>query len=178
MSRLDLGPKTRDLEKALLFFEGDPLSRRLSPDQKEKWVEEALALGREEATACAQAHGTRRPFVLAKRLGVCVFLENGEPETLSYFRPDPPTVVLYPQAITIALSGLTTTLGEVHAFDIALAHELFHAIMQMKARQTPWRVPRFPFLKESFQASLHSLEELAAHSFAKELLQLPSLPLF
>lgn len=178
MSPLDLGPKTSDLEKALLFVEGDPLSRRLSADQKEKWVEEALALGCEEAISCVQAHGTRRPFVLAKRMGVSVFLENGEPETLSYFRPDPPTIVLYPQAITIALSGFTATLGKVHPFDVALAHELFHAVLHLKARKTPWKVPRFPFFKETFQSSLRSLEELAAHSFAKELLRLPSLPLF
>lgn len=168
-----------DEDWALYIFAGDPLSGKLTQEQKLEYAEKAAACGRELAAKLARDQGPRPAEERIAALGGRVVRppdSPGGPLPLfaSFTEPDLITLYAGNAGRTDDLrreEGLEDLLGPVPTEEVLLAHELFHlleyrdeTIYTRQKQILLWKLGRW-----ENRSSIFCLSEMAAMAFARAL---------
>lgn len=168
-----------DEDWALYNFAGDPLSGKLTQEQKLDYAEKAAACGRELAEKLARDQGPLSPEERIAALGGRLVRPPegpGGPLPLfaSFTEPDLITLYAGNAGRTDDLrreEGLEDLLGPVPTEEVLLAHELFHLLEyrdpKLYTRQKHillWKLGRW-----ENRSSIFCLSEMAAMTFARAL---------
>jgi len=163
------------------IFEKIPKERRL------ELINYAIETGQNTARNIAKEYGTKNVISIAKKLGVEVVYSPNENviggiKKRADYLMKPPTIIVYKESISEILH-LTKhqpfrTLKKEEIVAAHIAHELFHHIERTRIGQVSQRfkvdiVKLGPF---RIRSGIRSLSEIAAHSFAKAMLNLPYSP--
>ncbi len=164
---------------ALYVFEGDPLSGKLTREQKLDYAAKAAACGQKMAEKLARDQGplpvAERIAALGGRLDIPPE-ETGGPLPLFASFTEPDLVTIYPGNArrTDDLrreEGLEDLLGPVPTGEVLLAHELFHlleyrdpGIYTRQKHLLLWRLGRW-----ENRSAIFCLSEMAAMAFAQRL---------
>ena len=157
----------------------DHTGRRLPLARRPAVVHRALATGCRAAWRLRAAEGTADPFSLARHLGVAVTWSDEPPALgaivlIAEYAPRPPAIRLFAESV----DRISAALPSLPVADVYVAHELYHHLEAAGlgpaselarvtlARAGPWR----------WQSGIRALSEIAAHSFAQALLDLPLFP--
>jgi hypothetical protein len=154
-------------------------------------VDYAVKAGKKTAEAVEKQFGTKDPFAVAEKLGIKVVYKTMNPRRThrlmcSEYDPGllrPPTIILYNEPITwikklIREQRLQKILRIEDPTAVFLAHELFHHIeMEMEEPIIRgFKITTFKWGSVRIEQEVAALSEIAAHSFAKNLLELPFHP--
>ncbi len=185
--RLTLGAALAADDKTLArdMLLADRFAEFIPPADLDRWIEGALAAGQ----AAADALGSIPPSGindLVQRQGIAIRVEPARQELgmvmfASTYEPSPPTITLY-QATLDVLRELIEKRGLAGLGDlesICIAHEWFHHLDRTSPAGSVagrWRVTTFCLGPFRQQATVGSAVEIAAHSFARALLDLPRWP--
>lgn len=163
-------------------FSRDPIHRKVDEDKKAEMIMQAYQSGIDLAAQVREKFGRIDVKKIAKKLSLDVKKEeSGGSENYIVFAK-----YNYPNAITIYMNNveafntfikeekLTSRLENVVIEDVLLAHEMYHYFEEnqddMYAKNTKivlWKLGKF-----EYKSGLIALGEIAAMSFAKELLGL------
>ncbi len=174
-----------DRALSYLELEKDPVFSHLSPEQHLFYLDYALQAG------CAQAalYQGADAFALAKKFGVkVVFQPNGSDIASGTLRAtydaQEETIEIFASSIAQMERSLapwldipwdTKKIAAIH-----LAHELFHHLEATQIEPVARQLPPVTTLRlgriKLAQSRVRRCREIAAHAFAKELLELPVLP--
>lgn len=166
----------------------DLLYQKIPPEQVEHYVCTALKIGADVAKACPSrdvyklcAHNNIRieeNTAKGKYFGVRMRAEI-------HMSDEETKILLYRQSIEDIARSLQTFFSEDQRMSqdnilkMHLAHEFFHYIEQrdnMRVNEMLPQVVTFSIMGFQRRATILTLSEVAAHSFSKELLQLPHYP--
>jgi len=135
-------------------------------------LERAVRTGQATSDALAKQFGTADPWRLAEALGIVLDLREccrDNPRLRSELLDDPPTIVLYPEALgevsrllVLRAPRLTSAPLDI----IAVAIELFHYLDRRRPELVKGMTLGWPRVAR----------EVAAHAFAQDLLELPFFP--
>lgn len=157
----------------------DRTGRRLPLDRRLAALQRALATGCAAAQRLRAAHGTADPFSLARHLGVAVTWSAEAPALgaivlIAEYAPRPPAIRLFAESV----DRISAAEPSLPVAGVYVAHELYHHLEAAGlgpaselarvtlARVGPWR----------WESEVRALSEVAAHSFAQALLDLPFFP--
>ncbi|HEX9014859.1 MAG TPA: hypothetical protein VF960_02525 [Chloroflexota bacterium] len=169
-----------------LILKTDPQFDRLTADEAEEAVRDSLGLGKRYAEELVSQQGTRDPYAIAAGLGIQVEVSNdtaryGNILQYAEYRSRPVRVRLYAKSLQgvnqlLADPGVRELLGISDATPAFLAHELFHHVDSLPDRVPAKRLRQIVTAKIgpwSVRSGLISAPEIAAGSFAQELLSMP-----
>ena len=135
---------------------------------------EAIAAGRKAARELIWTTGESDPGRLCQLLGIKIERCPQPPPALaqlglrSQYLPRPATIVIYDSALSCqARAEKNATVASPTTEQLHLAHELFHHLEATGQLRPAFPSPRLVLLGRRS----HSLSEIAAHAFARELLQ-------
>jgi hypothetical protein len=156
----------------------DRVGRRLGADRRAEAVGAAVTAG-VDAARCYRAAGWSDPRRLAATLGVGVTWSDESPVLgdllrIAEYEPRPALVRLF----SAPIAAIRAAERALPVADVYLAHELFHHLEATTrgpasdlARVTLARLGRW-----RWESGVAALSEVAAHAFARALLDLPVYP--
>lgn len=179
---------TSDSELAAAELRQDFLYERLTPEQRQLVVEEALAIG-EEAARNYRPRADEGMSAFAERLGCRVRFADDRNVVSNFlirteYRPRAAEILVYRGSVRQMLSVLRDSVPgrcwstEV-AEDIHVAHEVFHHLEATELGLVNDRLPKVvtfrwgPLVRRT---SVRRAREISAHKYAKDILRLPFLP--
>ncbi len=174
--------KLNDYEWGLYAFSRDPLEGKLSTEEKKELIDEANKCGAEQAKKLKAQFGEKKVREYAEQLRLQVIREDSEGSdnyiVFAKFN--------YPNKITIYSGNVDKVekmivdndmeeiLGHVDVEELLFAHEMYHYFEEdnkeiyTKAKKIElWKLGPI-----HYKSRLAALSEIAAMSFARELLQL------
>ena len=169
-------------------FSREPLNGKFNDAQRKKWMEEALACGREYAGRVCREYSVHSPEELAKALGMKVSYPSYPEKTdrvlfAEYRVPD--SISIYMDAVRksnkiMEQPGIRDILtDQLDVGSLLLAHELFHCVEERYKHEIYTRNEKVrlwslgPIHNDSV---IIALSEIAAMSFAQELTGIPYAP--
>lgn len=166
----------------------DPLFYKLPLSKVPDLVGYALKTGEIMAEKLVYIHGTREPLRLARLMGIRILFDithyASRPLTvLSRYRENPPTIVIYEAALrecreNVAKWDIKSKYLLSELTNVCVCHELYHHYERDTGNfaDLSCSVPvlNLGFLK--IEKSVRTISEIAAHAFARKLLNLPFLP--
>lgn len=163
------------IDMVRLGYFGDRISR----EEAELWVRDALAAGRVLGRTVRSRYPKIKPGEIALKLGLPVVDGSDNPFLRALYSADPPAITVYPRSLQSLQERLDQMEpeGRVSARELAIAHELFH---HFEAETVPVRdthqLTIFKIGRWRCRLPVRSLSELGAHSFARELMGLHYYP--
>ena len=169
-------------------FSREPLNGKLTEGQRQRWMEEGLACGREYAMRLRGEYGSSDSEAIAKAMGMMVeyptLPEKTDRVLFAEFR-EQNTIRIYMDAVKKAKKLLEQPqIGELLTRELQisrllLAHELFHAVEERYKKEIYtyrekirlWSLG--PFHNDSH---IIAVSEIAAMGFAWELTKIPYAP--
>src|SRR3954451_10476072 len=188
-SRLtDLGT-TSPQAVGFAMLQADPHAWRLDRDQQLAAVSDALADGAATARQFRNRFATSKPNEIANQLGLTIETTDTDPLVGSIwrfaeYRARPPGILLYRHGIALLehqLCGAAAAvlIGQAAPRDVFITHELYHHAETCRPEppiSSRHRVVLFRLGPWHWRAGIAALSEIAAGSFAQELLDLPCHP--
>lgn len=173
----------------LTMLQTDPNAWRLDRDQQLAAVSEALVDGAATARHFRSRFGTSKPNEIANQLGLTIETTDSDPLVGSIwrfaeYRLRPPGILLYRHGIALLereLCGAAAArlIGQLGPRDVFIAHELYHHAETSRPEppiSRRHRVVLFRLGRWHWRTGIAALSEIAAGSFAQELLDLPCHP--
>lgn len=169
-------------------FSREPLNGKLTDPQRQKWMKEALACGREYAAMMRDKYGVSEPERLGTAMGMHIeypdFPEKTDRVLFAEFR-EPSNIRIYMDAVNKANQLLEEPeireimTDSLRVADLLLAHELFHMVeetyrTQIYTRQEKIRLWSLGPLHND--SCIIALSEIGAMGFAWELTGIPYAP--
>jgi len=178
-----------DMSLAIELLQSDPLYPRLPETRVYELAELALNAGAGNADEISKICDCSEPLRLARTLNIRVLFDislnykAGGLSILSSYSHKPPTITVFENRLRLFREKLpkkdkTGRIFLSNLTNICVAHEIYHHI----ERQTfcfinlAYKAPVVDFKLFRIEKSMTMLSEIAAHSFAKKLMDLPSLP--
>ena len=176
-------------QQARELFRSDPHFGRIPVEDVPGLIDDALELGRARCDAMVASLGTRDPLLAAKYLEVDVLFDISSGgsipvNVLSEYKRKPPVITVREAAMKSCSDKLARRLAAdpkkiaTELSNMCIAHELYHHLERRDMSYINFgyriKVIDLGFLK--IEKSLAAPAEIAAHSFAKRLLDLPFLP--
>jgi hypothetical protein len=165
-----------------LVLMGDPFYAKIPNERLSEAVQFGIDTGAALARKQISKFNTRDPIQLAEKLGIIIrhSQENSRRGPRVYhseYSSPPPTILIYDMSMAdiermIDITGLKEILNTASSVPIYVAHEIYHHL-EMKVKPSPtasFRVSTFSFGPINLTSGLISLSEIAADSFAQELL--------
>lgn len=163
---------------ACLELAKDKIFRRLPEEERNRLVQEVLAIGDETAERILNEYGTNDPRKIAVRMGIKIFGEEKGSLKRSEYRKEKKEIV-------ISREFHEKLLDEVHSKELSdrllkmvVAHELFHHLeveqvgeVYARYKFKAWKLG--PFIREKY---IKGLSEVAAQAFTHTLLGLELSP--
>jgi hypothetical protein len=172
---------------ARLLLQADPLSGRLLAADTDRLVAAALTCGAETAAEVRQDYRDATPRQVAEALGVKVRMAEAPPGKMqlvcSLYEASRREITVHGnllQTVRLALASADPggPFGEVSLTNMAIAHELFHHLEEIKPamfirtfKVTLWQLGP---LKNT--SRIPALSEIGAFAFTKSLCRLPFYP--
>lgn len=166
---------------AIYQVERDPISGKISKEDKEEIIEKSIETGITEAKILKETYGDNSPFSLGKKLGLNIEYK-GKSGTLDYIYfglfETPNNIFIYEDNIKKAedlIENLKIENLNVDFKNIVLAHEIFHYIEEEKENlYTNIKTINLWSLGSLYthKSKLIAPGEIAGMSFSKELLNL------
>lgn len=166
----------------------DPLFYKIPLGKVPELVRGALAAGEDTAKKLTNIYGTAEPLRLARLMGMRVLFDithyPSKPLTLlSRYRENPPTIVIYEAALrkcreNVAKWDIKSKYLLSELTNICVCHELYHHYERESCNFVDLTC-KVPVLNLGFlriEKSVRTISEIAAHSFARKLLNLSFLP--
>lgn len=166
-------------------FSRDPLDGKFDLQQKLKYTKAANECGRTWAARITGKYQTRSPEELAQKMGLRILKPDtptggGQVIFAQFVQPDEITVYMdcIRRASCLAEESGCELLERKRLFEVLLSHELFHAVEEQHADEIYTRTEKVELWRKPFsnRSSIACLSEMAAMSFARELLGLDSSP--
>ena len=169
-------------------FSREPLNGKMTDPQRQKWMKEALACGREYAALTRNKYNETEPERLGKAMGMHIeyptFPEKTDRVLFAEFR-EPSNIRIYMDAVNKANRLLEEPeirkilTDRLRVADLLLAHELFHMVEEKNKAQIYTRQEKIrlwslgPIHNDS---CIIALSEIGAMGFAWEMTGIPYAP--
>ncbi len=174
--------KLNDMEWGLYAFSRDPLEGKLSAEEKSEMIQEANQCGAEQAMKLIQRLGEKTVREYAEELKIQVINEDsdGSDNYIVFAKFNyPDKVTIYSGNVKkveklIAENDMEELLGHVDIEAMLLAHEMYH-FFEEGDKDIYTKTKKIELWKLGpihYKSKLAALSEIAAMSFARELLHL------
>jgi len=168
-------------------FSREPLNGRFNKAERHKLMQQAIDCGRQIAEECISQYGASGPLTIAKALGLNVDYprqpQDGGRVLFAEFCP-PGDINIFMDAIDkahelLSEPGVREALGAIHIPDVLLAHELFHYMEDIRAKEIwtkTYKIELWGIGPLRNRSKIVVLSEIAAMAFCKRLNDLPYSP--
>ena len=174
-----------DKQWGMYAFSREPLEGKFNTAQKEAYIEKANNCGKEWAKRIISMYNTCSPSIIAKKMGMKVLMPKtpvggGQVLFAQYVPPNEITIFTdcIEKGVKLSNASGCFLLQEELLKDVLLAHELFHTVEEQYEKEIYTRTEKIELWRKPFsnRSSIVCLSEIAAMSFAKELLGLSCSP--
>lgn len=174
--------KLNDFEWGMYAFSRDPLEGKLSVEEKRELIIQANKCGAEQAEKLKMQFGVKSVKEYAKKLKIQIIREDSDGSDnyivfAKFNYPDKATIYsgnVKKVEKLIEENGMGKLLGHVNIESMLLAHEMYHyfeesdkGIFTKTKKIVLWKLGSL-----QYKSKLIALSEIAAMSFARELLNL------
>lgn len=174
--------KLNDFEWGMYAFSRDPLEGKLSVEEKRELIIQANKCGAEQAEKLKMQFGVKSVKEYAKKLKIQIIREDSDGSDnyivfAKFNYPDKATIYsgnVKKVEKLIEENGMGKLLGHVNIESMLLAHEMYHyfeesdkGIFTKTKKIVLWKLGSL-----QYKSKLVALSEIAAMSFARELLNL------
>ncbi len=169
-------------------FSREPLNGKFTDAQRQRWMEEALACGREYAGRLREEYGSSDSEVIAKGMGMMVdyptMPEKTDRVLFAEFR-EPNTIRVYMDAVKKAKKLLDQPeireilTEQLNVSRLLLAHELFHSVEERYKKEIytyQEKIRLWSLGPLHNDSHIIAVSEIAAMGFAWELTGIPYAP--
>lgn len=166
-------------------FSRDPINGKFHNEQRREWMENAIACGKEYAHLISKEYGSHDPKVIAEGMKMKVTYptlpEKADRVLFAEYRV-PNKICIYMDAVNKAKKYLkkpeikAILTDSLDVSRLLLAHELFHNVEEKYRKKIYTRTERARLWKLGpihNDSPIMALSEIAAMSFAKELIGIP-----